>query len=249
MGELGRVYIKDKRITVKIEKNPSVATLGCQLAGWAIDINGKNKLGSGPARILARKPGVVIDAIGYHESPENAAILIETDVLPNEAICRKLLEDTCAKKLIVACFSGNSMVGLINVMARVIEVAIYRLYNLGYDVNRIISASGTAPIPPMSKDIMFTANDALIYGGSVSLVVNEWDPKLTEMAISKASDAYGRSFKEIFLEAGDFYKVDPGIFATAGLKVTDITNGMEYTAGEINEGMVKSLMELQVPDP
>ncbi len=241
MGSLGEARLEDTKIHVTIPEKPSVACLSCQLAGWAIPIGGKNKLGSGPARILAKKPSDIIDRIAYHEKSDKAAIAIETSVLPDEKTCNYILEETGAKELIIAAFRGNSEVGLVNIMARVVEMALFRLDNLGYDTNQIISAEGTAPIPKLDDRIMFTSNDAIIYGSSVRIEVNDWDPELTEVSVSQASKFYGRSFEEIFNEAGgDFFKIDPEIFAPAKLHIS--FEGNDYRVGCVNNELLNRLI-------
>jgi len=232
MGSLGKVKIEGDRVNVEIPEHPVIATLCCQLAGWSVEIEGKKKLGSGPARILANKPREIIDRVGYHESSERSSLILETDILPNKKTCEKILEDTKSNELIIAAFRDDTIIGLINVLARIVEVGIFRLYNLGYDVNRIVSAKGNVPIPPFTREMMFTSNDAIIYQGTVSLKVNGWDSEITEKAVSKSSMVYGKSFKEIFQEAGgNFYRIDPEIFAPARLNVTDLRGGKEYSAG------------------
>ena len=241
MGSLGEVRLEDTRIRVTIPEKPSVACLSCQLAGWAIPIGDKNKLGSGPARILAKKPSDIIDRIAYHEKSDKAVIAIETSVLPDEKTCNYILEETGAKELIIAAFRENSGVGLVNIMARVVEMALFRLDNLGYDTNQIISAEGTAPLPRLDDRIMFTSNDAIIYGGSVRIEVNDWDAGLTEKAVSKASKFYGKSFEEILNEAsGDFYNIDPDIFAPAELDIS--FEGNHYHVGSVDRDILDKLL-------
>jgi methenyltetrahydromethanopterin cyclohydrolase len=234
MGLLGKTVIDEGTLTVEISRDPVIATLGCQLAGWAIEIDGKKRLGSGPARILARKPGKIIDATGYRESSEKAALILETNTLPGTDECKKILDETTAKELIVAAFREDSTIGLINVLARIVEVGMFRLHNIGYDTRRVIWAQGSVPIPPLGKDIMYTSNDAIIYRGTVSLETEGWDAGLTDKAVSRISSAYGKNFKEIFNEAGsDFYKIDPQIFAPAQIKVKDLLDGKKYSAGGV----------------
>ncbi len=224
MAGLGRVKIDDK-VHVVIDKMPAVATLSSQLAGWCIKIDGKHALGSGPARILAEKPKNIVQGIGYSEVSDKGALILETSVLPDRVTCKNILEETKTDNLIIAVFREDSLTGLINILARVVEVGIFRLFNLKYDISRITYAQGTVPLIELSDKIMFDANDAIIYDGSVELEVNGWDTQLTEKSVSTCSEAYGRSFKEIFQEAcGDFYKIPADIFAPARLKVTDLKN-------------------------
>jgi len=234
MGLLGKTRINEGTLTVEISRDPVIATLGCQLAGWAIEIDGKKRLGSGPARILARKPGKIIDATGYAESSDKAALVIETNTLPGIDVCKKILDETKANEVVVAAFREDSTIGLINVLARIVEVGMFRLHNIGYDTRKVIWAQGTVSIPPLGKDIMYTSNDAIIYRGTVSLETEGWDTTLTDKAVSKISSAYGKNFKEIFTEAGsDFYKIDPQIFAPAQIKIKDLLDGKSYSAGGV----------------
>ena len=234
MGSLGKVKIKKNKVYVNIKEYPSIATLSCQMAGWAVRIGSNTVLGSGPVRIPARKPCNVIDKIGYYEDSEKGVLLLETDTIPTKIPCRKMLNESNVNELMIIVFRGNTTIGLMNIMARIVEVGIYRLEKLGYDVNRILSARGNVPIPELDEDVMFTSNDAIIYSGEVSLEVSEWNSELTEKAISRASKFYGRNFKEIFNDAeGDFYKIDPDIFAPARLKVRDLENNKEYESGDV----------------
>ena len=81
---------------------------------------------------------------------------------------------------------------------------------------------------------MFATNDAIIYSGEVLFKVRGWNPELTPKMVSSSSSQYGKSFEEIFQEAGgDFYKIPPEIFAPAKVKIVDLENGKEYEAGEV----------------
>ncbi len=230
LAGLGKININDK-IHVRIEKLPAVATLGSQLAGWCIKIDGKTALGSGPVRILAKKPREMIEKIGYSEVSDKGVLILETSLLPDRETCRKILQETEVNDLIIAVFKENSITGLINILSRIVEVSIFRLFNLGYDVNRISYAEGTVPMLEPSNNIMFEANDAIIYKGSVELKVNGWNSELTDKAISRYSRAYGKPFREIFQEAeGNFYNVPTDIFAPAELRVTDLRDNRIYSS-------------------
>ncbi len=242
MGGLGKISVAGNKIHVKIDKHPAVATLSCQMAGWRMKTDGKTAIGSGPARVPANQPEKTIAMVGYMEKPKRVALLLETDVIPNEENAKTILEKSGAKDAIVGAFRGSSMVGLMNVMARVVEMGFYRMEHLKYDVKNTVSGEGWAPIPKITKDLMFTSNDALIYGGDVVIKTKNWDESLTGRMSSSNSPAYGRPFKEIFEGVGgDFYKIDAGIFAPAKIKIIDADTGREYVAGKINEEIVSSL--------
>jgi methenyltetrahydromethanopterin cyclohydrolase len=231
MGCLGKTVIKNNVLEVIIPEKPAVAALSCQLAGWEITVGDHKALGSGPARIPAKKPSKIIEKMGYFESPREAALILETDHLPDKDACLKLLEDTKAENLVIAAFKGNTDIGLINILARVAEVGIFRLNNLGFDTKKIISAEGSVPIPLIPVDAMFKGNDAIIYQGKVGLKVDTWDSALTEKAVSSSSPVYGKSFQDIFNAAlGDFYRIDANIFSPAEINIVD-QKGNKYHSG------------------
>jgi len=231
MGCLGRTEIKNNALEITIPEKPAVAALSCQLAGWEIPIGSHKALGSGPARIPAKKPAKIIDKIGYFESPRKAALILETDHVPDKETCLKILEDTKAEELIIAAFKGNTDTGLINILARVVEVGIFRLNNLGYDTKKIICAEGSVPIPMIPVDAMFKGNDSIIYQGNVGIKVDTWDSALTDKAVSSSSPVYGKCFQDIFNDAlGDFYRIDANIFSPAEISVVD-GKGNKYHSG------------------
>jgi len=241
-GCIGKISIKDGKIYVSIPEYPSIATLSCQMAGWRFKINNEIAIGSGPAKMAARVPKETIERIGYFENPKKAALLLETNIMPNEETARKILEKTKAKKVIVAAFRDDSVVGLINVLARVVEMGFYRLDYLKFDTNRAVSGEGFVPIPKLNTEIMYTSNDALIYGADVTINVNGWDENLTDKISSSSSPAYGKPFKDIFTEAGgDFYKIDLGIFAPAKITIIDTKNNKQYVSGHINDDIINKI--------
>lgn len=242
MGGLGSVKVSGGRVDVSIPEKPAVAALSCHMAGWAIEVGGERKLGSGPARIPARKPKNIIDKIGYHEKADKVALILESDVIPDREVCREIIENAGAKELVVAVFKGDSDVGVLNVLARVVETAVFRLYYLGYDTGKIISGEGGVPVPKPSDNIMYTTNDVITYGSRVELTMRGWDESLTEKVVSKSSSLYGKSFKEILDDAGgDFYRIDPGIFAPAEIKINDVESGRTHTGGRVNKEIISRI--------
>jgi len=91
---------------------------------------------------------------------------------------------------------------------------------------------------------MGTTNDAILLAGSVVLGVRSKEEdelkNIVDQTPSSASKDYGRPFYEIFKSVGgDFYKIDPGIFAPALIVVNDVRTGITYKAGRINNEMLK----------
>ena len=67
------------------------------------------------------------------------------------------------------------MVGNIQVVARVLEVALHKAHELEIPLNKIVDGIGSAPIPPIAKDTltgMGRTNDSIIYGGNIFLTIN-----------------------------------------------------------------------------
>jgi len=220
---------------------PSIACLAAQKAGWRISQEGYFAMGSGPARALALKPKHTYEVIEYEDDYDFAVIALEADKLPTEKVMEYIASEcgVDASDVVALVAPTNSPVGSVQIAGRVVEMAIYKLAELGFDTRHIISAFGSAPIPPVKKDAavaMGTTNDASIYHGSVSLTVNGGDIKdFVPKIPSSSSKDYGKPFYTVFKEAKfDFYKLDPGIFAPAEVVVNDIATGETYIAGAIN---------------
>ena len=69
------------------------------------------------------------------------------------------------------------------VVARSVETTLHKLHTLGFDLSRIESGCGLTPIPPVAKDDLVgigRTNDAILYGGRVTLWVTGEDDDLAE---------------------------------------------------------------------
>lgn len=236
---------------------PVEATLGSQFAGWSIDKDNYKAMGSGPARVLARKPKHLFEKIPLVEEIEEAVIVLEADKYPTDKVL-KYIADKCRVALdclYVVIVPTTSIAGSTQISGRSIETALHKLFDLGMDVSQIISASGTAPIAPIHQNntdlMMGRTNDMLIYGAEVFLQVEckEEDKmiKYLEQATSETSSKYGTLFYEIVKEVkGDFYKIDPAIFAPAKLNVNNIFTGKTHSFGKINCEMLKKSIHYQI---
>jgi len=239
-------------ITVSSD-HPAVAALGSQFAGWRIkEPDGSIAIASGPARALALKPKNVYEEIGYNDASDKAVLTLESNNLPSDALIEKVT-GTCNIKpeyLIAVVAPTASIAGLTQVAGRVVEVGIHKLRTLGLSPKLIRYAIGYAPIPPRCDEFevaMARTNDAILYGGTVYLVVEHDDEaalkKTVEQAPSNTSKDYGKPFLQIFREADrDFYKIDHNLFAPAVLMVNNAKTGRVFKAGEANpEVLLQSL--------
>lgn len=233
--------------TVRVTSDHAVAAcLASQYAGWKVKASGFFAMASGPMRAAIGREALFAE-IGMRETPTVAAGLLETAKLPPAEVCRDLAAaaGVAAENLILLVARTASHAGTLQVVARSLETAIHKLHDLGFDLGRIRGGSGTAPLPPVADDDLAAigrTNDAVLYGGSVVLEVSGADDDLAEIgprAISRASPAFGAAFREIFEAAGgDFYAIDPALFAPARLELVNVETGWRQAFGRLEPGIV-----------
>ena len=118
---------------------------------------------------------------------------------------------------------------------------------LGFDVRRVASAIGTAPLAPTARSDMRAigrTNDCVLYGGQSRYVVRAEDEELQSLADrlpASASKDYGTPFYDIFKRYdSDFYKIDPMLFSPAEVWLTSATSGKTFHAGRLNPGVLRA---------
>jgi methenyltetrahydromethanopterin cyclohydrolase len=236
-------------LTVR-SSQPVTACLASQYAGWRLtEGEGKGSyfaLGSGPARALARKEPLY-DDIDYRDSADAGTLVIEGDRPPPPAVVDKVARDcsVAADRLTFVYAPTQSLTGCVQVVARVLEVALHKAHELGFPLARIVDGLGAAPLCPPHPDFvaaMGRTNDAIIYGGRVHLFVTGPAAEahaLAEKLPSSTSRDYGRPFADIFKTfKGDFYAIDPMLFSPAAVVVTAMDSGESFHAGGINTDML-----------
>ncbi|HUU77361.1 MAG TPA: methenyltetrahydromethanopterin cyclohydrolase [candidate division Zixibacteria bacterium] len=229
---------------------PVEATLGSQFAGWSIKKDNYQAIASGPARVLADKPKHIFKKIPMDEEIDEAVIVLESNEIPSDNIIKYIAEKCTIdpENLYIIVVPTASIAGSTQISARSIETALHKLFDLGMDVTKIIAASGSAPISPVyyeNYEIMLgRTNDMLIYGSNVFLQVNTGNEKelldFCKKAISNKSPNYGSLFYEIVKQAkGDFYKINPAIFAPAKLTVNNVKSGKTNSFGNTNIELIE----------
>ncbi|WP_321799256.1 methenyltetrahydromethanopterin cyclohydrolase [Caballeronia sp. J97] len=232
--------------------NPVLACLASQYAGWSLSATkeqtgGKKffSLGSGPARALACKEPL-FDELGYRDRHDRGALVMEVDRLPPQVVIDKVLNDCglAPEKLVIAVTPTQSVAGTVQVVARVVEVALHKTHVLGIDLAEIVEGSGSAPLPPPAPDgiaAMGRTNDAILYGGRVHLTVKSdavAKRLAAELPSSNARD-YGRPFADIFTSFNyDFYQIDPALFAPAEAWVSSLESGATYHGGKVDKPLL-----------
>ena len=224
---------------------PVLACLGSQYAGWSLS-HGQGRqgffaLGSGPARALACKESLFSD-LGYADRADDACLVLETDKQPPLPLLDRVAEQCGVQpqRLSIVLTPTTSLAGSVQVVARVLEVALHKAHYLGFDLSRVVDGLGSAPLCPPSADFLIAmgrSNDAILFGGRVHLFVACGDDEAEQLARGLPSDAskdYGRPFAEVFRAAGhDFYKIDPLLFAPARVSVTSLASGHTFHAGHL----------------
>jgi methenyltetrahydromethanopterin cyclohydrolase len=225
-----------------VTDHPVAACMASQYAGWQISVGKYFAMGSGPMRAVAGREQL-FDKIGYREMPSVAVGVLESRKLPDDAvvswICERAKVPPSALSLLVA--PTASQAGGVQIVARSVETALHKLHELDFDISRVASAHGTAPLPPVAANdvaAIGSTNDAVLYGARVILWVRGDDASIEAIGPkvpAAASPDYGAPFAEIFERAGrDFYKIDPHLFSPAEVTFSNIETGRTTRFGRVD---------------
>jgi methenyltetrahydromethanopterin cyclohydrolase len=218
---------------------PVLACMASQYAGWQIAVGKFFAMGSGPMRAAYGKEELFNHIPGREQAPLAVGTL-ETRKLPDDAVISYLCEhlQLPASRLTLLVAPASSMAGTIQVVARSVETALHKLYELKFDLGQVVSGYGTAPLPPVAKDELHAigrTNDAILYGGRVVLWVRTEDEQIADIGPrvpSSASADHGAPFATIFERYGhDFYKIDPMLFSPAEIVFQNLKTGRSQAFG------------------
>lgn len=227
---------------------PGLALLGSQKAGWEVSVDEFEALGSGPARALVAEEGE-FRALEYTDTFDLTVLTLEADRLPTERVAEVIADRAGVNTdgVFLPTFPTASLVGSVSIASRAAELALFRLFELGYDPTDVHTATGSAPIAPVAADertALARTNDAITYGGDVHLTVSRDDEDAFEDLPSTATDRYGTPFATIFDDVDwDIHEVDPGVFAPARVTV-DVIGGPTYALGDRNEALLAESFDL-----
>ena len=251
LGGLGQVSIAPGELGGKaiplvqvVTDHPVRACLAAQYAGWALKEGKFFAMGSGPMRAAAGSEAI-FDVIGFREPAEQVVGVLETRKPPPEAIVAKVAEACQVEPSAVTLLASPtaSLAGGLQIVARSVETALHKLAELKFDLTRIISAHGTAPLPPVAANDLAAigrTNDAILYGARVILAVTGDDASLEAIGPavpSSASRDHGEPFAAIFARYNhDFYAVDPQLFSPAEITFENIETGKAHTFGQVTPG-------------
>jgi methenyltetrahydromethanopterin cyclohydrolase len=260
MGGLG--YVDYAPVTIGGEQwpgvqvwtdHPAVSCMASQYAGWAIQVEKYFAMGSGPLRAHARVEKELFAKLGYAEHARRGVLVLETRNAPTDAVAAWVGQKAglAPSQLTFVVAPTASVAGGVQIAARILETGLHKMDTLGFDLKKIVSGIGTAPIPPVAKNDLRAigrTNDCILYGGQARYTVNADDAELAELAPkipSSASRDYGTPFSEVFKRYdNDFYKIDPLLFSPAEVWLTSAQSGKTYHAGRLNpEVLGASLLE------
>src|SRR3984957_7127782 len=250
MGGLGRVepapvVVGDRSwpgVTVSVDL-PAAACLASQYAGWKLEHEKFFAMASGPGRALARAEPL-FDELAWHE-PEGtdvALLCLETSQTPPPEVVEKVASRCGVKpeRLTFLIAPTASICGSVQIAARVVETALHKLHELGFDPERVRSGWGCCPVAPVAADdraAIGRTNDAMLYGGTVHLWIDGGDEEgadLVQRLPSSASEAFGPPFGELLAAADwNFYDIDPMLFSPAAVTLTSTESGRAHHGGAL----------------
>jgi methenyltetrahydromethanopterin cyclohydrolase len=262
LGGMGTVSISNSAytdnwpLTVNVHaSNPVLACLGSQYAGWSLSHDKYYALGSGPARSMATKiknEAVVpvedlYNELDYRDDADSTVLVIENDKIPPVEIIEKIAKacNVAADQLTVIVTPTSSLAGCVQVVGRVLEVAMHKAHELHFPLENIVDGNGSAPLCPPHPDFvkaMGRTNDAILFAGQVHIFVKGSDDdaeKLAQQLPSSTSKDYGKPFAEIFKSYEyDFFKIDGMLFSPASVIVTAVESGNSFRAGKLDNALL-----------
>lgn len=253
MGGLGHVSLQTSQtfphwpwmLSVH-SSNPVLSCLGSQYAGWSLAHEKFFSLGSGPGRALAGREELYKE-LGYQDKADKACLVLESDKAPPAEVIEKVSRDTGVRpeNLTFILTPTRSLAGTVQIVARVLEVAMHKIHTLRFPLDHVVDGMASAPVPPPAPDFltgMGRTNDAILFGGHAHIFVkgpDEAAAKLAQELPSSASRDYGRPFAEVFKAVNmDFYKIDPMLFSPAAVTVTALESGKSFTGGKLDAALL-----------
>src|SRR5438093_2574972 len=183
MGGLGRVEFASLTIDGEAwpglqvwTDHPAESCMASQYAGWAINPDGYFAMGSGPLRAKARVEKELFEKLQYAEDAKRGVLVLETRTMPTDEVAAWVAKKAgvTPDSLMFAVAPTASLAGGVQIVARMIETGLHKMDVLGFDVRRVASAIGTAPLAPTARSDMRAigrTNDCVLYGGQSRYVV------------------------------------------------------------------------------
>jgi methenyltetrahydromethanopterin cyclohydrolase len=242
---LGDMRLPTVRLTVD---RPLEACMGCQVAGWRLLDEPDAPILSGPARTLKNPPDHHVELSGYRDRHHEGVVTVQMSRPVTEEMAA-IMAGACGlapENLYILASRHACMVSTIQVPARGIETAMHRLALEDFDLGCIRHACCYAPIPPLIDDdltAMGRINDALYYGGEVTLYVDAPDEVLEPLVpkvVSAVSPLARRPFAVLYREANyDFHAIPKKAHTPAILHMINVRSGRTFSAGHFDNEVLQ----------
>jgi len=223
MGFLGKVEYGKTADGINVRTTttkPVLATLGCQLAGWTMG----DTMISGPLRLLTKKPSFIFDRVHFGELPKLQRVAcVEGDASIDSIIKELSTRGIDSAEILIT--EQNSAAQYINIPARAIEIALFRLFLLT-DINkfRISRAISTVTAPMKSKNLSNELNDAIRLNGHVTLIGDFAGFHDFETLVTRNTPFSKKTFDEVIQNCGSVAKCPVELFSVSKLTVVDAGN-------------------------
>ncbi|QDT17372.1 methenyltetrahydromethanopterin cyclohydrolase [Alienimonas californiensis] len=232
--------------------DPVSACLRCQYAGRKVQLAEPGggeyfAMASGPLRVAAGGEELIAKLGGVEEARRVVGVLETRRIPPPNVVAH--LADSCSvapDKLVLCMAPTASLAGTVQIAARSVETALHKLDALGFDVTRVRSGVGSAPLAPAGGDdvaALGRTNDSILYGSRVVLWIDAEGQELAGLVNkvpSESSAQHGRPFAELLSEAGgNFYDLDPHLFSPAQITLISLRDGAAVSAGSVREDLLE----------
>lgn len=247
LADLGEVAIESGEVagrpcpTVRVETDqPVPGCLGSQYAGWKLSSEGFFAMGSGPMRAARLNREKILERTGLAERADRVVGVLETRTVPPREVFEQIAQacGIAPENVTLLAAPTASLAGGVQIAARSVETALHKLAELNFDLSRIVSATGTAPLPPVASNDMKAVgrtNDAILYGARVVLHLKGSDDwiEIGPRVPSSGSKDFGEPFFKIFERASnDFYAIDPMLFSPAEVVFQNLETGRVRSFGK-----------------
>ena len=167
--------------------HPAVACMASQYAGWAINPEGFFAMGSVRCARRRASSGSCSRSSATREDATRGVLVLEGRTCPATRWPRGSRRRPAWRPqgITFAVAPTASVAGGVQIVARVIETGLHKMDTLGFDVTRVRSAIGTAPLPPVAKNDLRAigrTNDCILYGGQARYLVDAADEELAALA-------------------------------------------------------------------
>ena len=179
--------------------HPVAACMASQYAGWQVSSGKFFAMGSGPMRAAAGREPLFEKNSAIARSGQSRRRRARNRQAADATKRVRLIAEQCGVApecvtLLVA--RTASIAGTVQVVARSVETALHKnARNWDSTCRRVASGFGVAPLPPVAADDLAgigRTNDAMLYGGEVTLWVRGDDDSSAQIGPQVPSSAFGR---------------------------------------------------------